>query len=252
MRGSGRCLIAALLAILAGSSSAWAAEPAPDPCAVPDHVLTIDAALPRAYERLKRTAALPILVLNTANPRPAKAEPNYPMLLERDLAARLPGTKVSVIVRNAPGATTQAMLPVMDGALAAEHPALLVWQVGTVDAMRNIGPDGFGEAVAAGIDHAHAAGADIIVMDMQYSPQTSQLINFRPYLDYVEWQTQNADVFHFPRYEMMRYWLDEGELGFSSASREEMLRAYRFVHRCVGHVLADTVVTMIDRAKPTP
>ncbi|NUB29559.1 hypothetical protein GAY30_32830 [Azospirillum brasilense] len=247
------------LAFLAGltapttisASVAHAASETPtDPCAVPETVYTIDGALPRAWERLKRGGALPILVLNSASSRPDTA---YPVLLEKELAARMPDRKVSVTVRNAPGATAQEMLPVLNRELASSSASLLVWQVGTADAMRNIGPDSFGEALGRGIAVAQGRGADVILMDMQYSPQTTQLITFQPYLDYVEWMSQNSDVVHFPRFEMMRHWFEEGRVGFAPDSKEEKLKAYQFVHRCLGRILADTVSAMIDRAgRPAP
>lgn len=235
--------------IAAGLGQARAEDAVPaDPCEVPERILTIDASLPRALDRMNRSGSLPILVVNSAKPGPNRPEGSYPALLERDLAARLPDRKVSVAVRNVPGATAQEMLPTLDTALATERPALLVWQVGTVDAMRNIGPDSFGEAVSSGIAMAHRRGADVVVMDMQYSPQTTQLISFQPYLDYVEWVTQNNDVFHFPRYEMMHYWFEEGRVGFAPDSKEDMLKAFQFVHRCIGRDLADAVAAMLDRA----
>mgnify|MGYP001175464226 CR=1 FL=1 len=225
--------------------------PVDDPCSVPDLILTIDGSLPRAYERMKRGGSLPILVLNTAKPASPHAgagQASYPALMEKDLSAHLPDRKVSVTVRNAPGATAQEMLPVLDQALSGSPASLVVWQVGTVDAMRNISPDSFGEAVASGIELAHRRGADIIVIDMQYSPQTTQLITFQPYLDYVEWVTQNNDVFHFPRYEMMHYWFEEGRVGFAPDSKEEKLQAFQFVHRCIGRHLTDVITAMLDRA----
>lgn len=243
------------LAVLAGltatSTIARAASETPtDPCTVPETVYTVDGALPRAWERLKRGGALPILVLNSAGSRPDTA---YPALLEKELAARLPDRKVSVTVRNAPGATAQEMLPILNRELAASSASLLIWQVGTADAMRNIGPDSFGEALGLGIAAAQGRDADVILMDMQYSPQTTQLITFQPYLDYVEWVSQNSDVVHFPRFEMMRHWFEDDRVGFAPDSKEEKLQAYQFVHRCLGRILADTVSTMIDRAgRPAP
>ena len=220
-----RTLLLLMGLLAAGFDQARAAdEPAADPCEVPERILSIDASLPRALGRVQRGGALPILVVNTAKPGSGRSETSYPAVMEKELSARLPGGKVSVAVRNNPGATTQEMLPALDSALAAERPALLVWQVGTVDAMRNIGPDSFGEAVSAGIAMAHRRGADVVVMDMQYSPQTTQLITFQPYLDYVEWVTQNNDVLHFPRYEMMHHWFEEGRVGFTAPdSREDTL-----------------------------
>jgi len=218
------------------------------PCAVPETILTVDAHLTRVRDRVQHGGSLPILVVNTAKPAPDRREASYPALLEKDLAARLPGHKVTVSVRNLPGTTAHDMLPAMDSAVAEEHPALVVWQVGTTDAMRNVGPDSFGEAVVNGIAQTHARGADIVVMDMQYSPQTNQLINFQPYVEYVEWVTQNNDVFHFPRYDMMRHWIEDGRVTIGSESKDDKLKAFAFVHGCIGRLLAETITTMIDRA----
>ena len=243
------------LAVLAGLTGAAttaraAAEPPAAPCAVPETVYTVDGTLPRAWERLKRGGGLPILVLNSAGSR---SDGSYPVLLEKDLAARLPDSKVSVTVRNAPGAIAQEMLPILNRELASSSASLLIWQVGTADAMRNIDPDSFGEALDRGIAEARGRGADVILMDMQYSPQTTQLITFQPYLDYVEWVSQNSGVFHFPRFEMMRHWFEDGRVGFAPDSKEEKLQAYQFVHRCLGGILAGTVTAMLDRAgRPAP
>jgi len=239
---------ALLAAALLHAVAARADEPPADPCAVPESVLTVDAHLIRARDRLKNSGVLPILVVNTAKPNAGQGEASYPALLEKDLSARLPGRRVTVSVRSVPGATAQEMLPAMDAAVAEQRPGLVVWQVGTTDAMRNVGPDGFGAALVAGIAQSHARGADIVIMDMQYSLQTSQLITFRPYVEYVEWVTHNNDVFHFPRYDMMRYWIEEGRVTVGSESKEDKLKAYTFVHGCIGRVLAQTIAAMLDRA----
>ncbi|WP_448192373.1 SGNH/GDSL hydrolase family protein [Azospirillum sp. sgz301742] len=241
-------LLATALLVLALGTPAYADEAKPDPCAVPESILTVDAHLTRVRDRVQQGGSLPILVVNTAKPAAGRAEASYPTVLEKDLSARLPGRRVSVTVRNLPGTTAHDMLPAMDSAVAEQQPALVVWQVGTTDAMRNVGPDSFGEALVTGIAQTHARGADIVVMDMQYSPQTSQLINFQPYVEYVEWVTQNNDVFHFPRYEMMRHWIEEGRVTIGSDSKDDKLRAFAFVHGCIGRLLAETIATMIDRA----
>jgi len=246
-------LAAALLLLAAGALPAGTAHAAAeDPCAIPDSILTVDAALPRVQERIRNSRTLPVLVISSAKMAAGRTAASYPEQLGRELSNRLSGHKVTVSVRSAPGATTQEILPVMEAAMAQERPALVVWQVGTTDAMRNIGPDAFGTALASGIERAHAGGADIVVMDMQYSLQTSQLIALQPYVTYVEWVTQNAEVFHFPRYEMMRHWIDHGRVAVDAESPSEKLKAYSFVHGCVGRLLAETVTAMIDRAAEAP
>ena len=71
-------------------------------------------------------------------------------------------------------------------------------------------------------------------MDMQYSLQTTQLINFQPYVDYIDWVTQNHDVFHFPRYDIMRHWVEDGQVDFNTETPEAKQRSFTFVHTCLG------------------
>ena len=61
-------------------------------------------------------------------------------------------------------------------ALAAAKPALVVWQTGTVDAMQSIDTDQFRAALDQGINIAHSAGADVVLINAQYSPRTDSMI----------------------------------------------------------------------------
>ena len=184
-----------------------AQEPAPESCAIPDTVLTVDAVLPNVRAALHDGGTLTVLVVRTANPQPFRAPMTYPARLEAELKRRMPAREVRVAVRNLPDESAAEMVLELKSSLAQERPALVIWQVGTVDAMRNLDVESFGEALSDGIGLVHDMGSDIIVMDMQYSLQTTQLINFQPYVDYIDWVTQNHDVFHFPRYDIMRHWL---------------------------------------------
>ena len=60
----------------------------------------------------------------------------------------------------------------MPPALAAAKPALVVWQTGTVDAMQSVDPDQFSAALDQGINIARSAGADVVLVNAQYSPRT--------------------------------------------------------------------------------
>ena len=230
-----------------------AQEPAPESCAIPDNILTIDAVLPKVRAALQDGGALTVLVVRTANPQPSRAPLTYPAQLETELKRRMPGREVRVSVRNLPNDPAAEMVLELKASLARELPALVIWQVGTVDAMRNLNVESFGEALSEGIGLVHELGSDIIVMDMQYSLQTTQLINFQPYVDYIDWVTQNHDVFHFPRYDIMRHWVEGGQVDFSTETTEAKQQSFTFVHTCLGKLLADTIMTMTldpDLVKP--
>ena len=223
---------------------AIAQEAASESCAIPDTVLTIDAVLPKVRAALKDGGALTVLVVRTANPQPNRAPLTYPARLEAELKRRMPSREVRVSVRNLPNEPAAEMVLELKASLSRELPALVIWQVGTVDAMRNLDVESFGEALSEGIGLVHEMGADIIVMDMQYSLQTTQLINFQPYVDYIDWVTQNHNVFHFPRYDIMRHWVEDGQVDFNTETPEAKQRSFTFVHYCLGKLLADSIMTM--------
>lgn len=240
-------LPALVLAAAVGTAlprAAMADAPA-EPCAVPETVMTVGADLPRVRDRLARGAPLSVLVLNTAKPSADRAEPPYPARLEGELTRWLRGRKVEVSVRNLPSATAEAMLPALSAALAEKRPALVVWQTGTVDAMRRIDTEAFDDALTSGVALAHRNGADIILMGMQYSLQTTQLIDFEPYVENMGWVAQNTGVLHFPRYAIMRHWVDENLVDFTTETPEGRQRAYAFVHGCIAHLLAGSIAGMI-------
>jgi acyl-CoA thioesterase I len=236
-----------LLALCLGGGimpPAMAQEPAPESCVVPDTVLTFDAVLPKVRAALQDGGVLTVLVVRTANPQPSRAPLTYPARLEAELKGRMPGREVRVSVRNLPNEAAAEMVLELKTSLTRELPALVIWQVGTVDAMRNLDVESFGEALSEGIGLVHELGSDIIVMDMQYSLQTTQLINFQPYVDYIDWVTQNHDVFHFPRYDIMRHWVEDGQVDFNTETPEAKQRSFTFVHTCLGKLLADSIMTM--------
>jgi hypothetical protein len=235
---SALCIVAGLM------SPVWAQESPPENCAIPDTVLTVDSVLPNVRAALHDGGALTVLVVRTANPQPSRAPMTYPARLEAELKRRMPGREVRVAVRNLPDESAAEMVLELKASLAQERPSLVIWQVGTVDAMRNLNVESFGEALSEGIGLVHDMGSDIIVMDMQYSLQTTQLINFQPYVDYIDWVTQNHDVFHFPRYDIMRHWVEDGQVDFNTETPEAKQRSFTFVHNCLGKLLADSIMTM--------
>jgi acyl-CoA thioesterase-1 len=248
-----RSLCRLLVVLFIAVSPALAQEPPPESCAIPDTVLTIDAVLPKVRAALQDGGALTVLVVRTANPQASRAAMTYPARLEAELKRRMPGREVRVAVRNLPDESAAEMVLELKASLVRELPSLVIWQVGTVDAMRNLDVESFGEALSEGIGLVHDMGSDIIVIDMQYSLQTTQLINFQPYVDYIDWVTQNHDVFHFPRYDIMRHWVEDGQVDFNTETPEAKQRSFTFVHNCLGKLLADSILTMAldpDMVKP--
>jgi len=137
------------------------------------------------------------------------------------------------------------MVKALPAALAASKPVLLVWQTGTVDAMLGVDPDLFSQSLDKGIKIARSAGADVVLINAQYSPRTESMIALGTYVDDMRWVALQQEVPLFDRFSIMKLW---GELGtFDLYSATKKLDIAERVHDCIGRLLADMVVSA---AKP--
>jgi hypothetical protein len=129
----------------------------------------------------------------------------------------------------------------------AKRPTLVVWQTGTVDAMRSIDPDDFRSAVDEGVVALQNAGTDVVLVNLQYSPRTETMISAPPYLDNMRVVAQQHDVPLFDRFAIMRHWNDAGDFDlFSTTHGAELAKR---VHACLGRALTKFV---IDAARLDP
>jgi lysophospholipase L1-like esterase len=237
-----RALITAALAAAVLAGQALAADP--PTCVVPDRLVSGD------YSLMKRVAAtvarqhkLAIVVLGTGSSTLTGAEgPSmaYPARLEAFLNQKLSMVTVKVVSRTMSGQTADMMRRSMREMLTEQKPELVIWQTGTVDAIRRIEPDEFRVALEKGVDTLLSAGTDVVLMNMQYSPRTESMIAVGPYADGMHAVAQQREVPLFDRFAIMRYWADEGAFDFTAADRDNGL-AQR-VHECLGRAIGSLVI----------
>jgi hypothetical protein len=239
----GLTMLAGVLAVVPAR-----AEDVPPTCEVPAYLLASESALPKVAEAVKTAAKLDILVVgsrsSTINSPDGAA---YPGRLEAMLREKLPGAKVSVNVELQIKKTAEEVAAGL-GKLAAERkPTLVIWQTGTVDAMRSIDPDDFRAAVHDGVAALQSAGTDVILMNLQYSPRTETMISATSYIDNMRVVAQQRDVPLFDRFAVMRHWNEAGDFDlFSTFHGPELARR---VHDCLGRALSKF---MIDAAHIGP
>jgi hypothetical protein len=124
---------------------------------------------------------------------------------------------------------------------------LVIWQTGTVDAMRSIDPDDFRTAVDEGVVALREAGADVILVNPQYSPRTESMISASPYLDNMRVVAQDHEIPLFDRFAMMRTWSESGEFDLFTAVHGSDLA--KRVHNCLGRALSEFILAA---AHPKP
>ena len=175
----------------------------------------------------------------------------YPAQLEQALRARLPGVDVKVTAHVPSRQTTADMAAAMPKFLAEDHPALVIWQAGTVDALRGVELDDFRNSLDQGLDAIAAAGADAIMVNMQYSPRTESMLSVAPFADVMRWVARNSEASCCSTASVSCTIGATKEPSTSMRQRRVMLWRER-VHECIGRALAAQIVVdaaHVDAAK---
>src|SRR5262249_8255773 len=132
--------------------------------------------------------------------------------------------------------------------VVTDKPALLIWQTGTVDAIRRVDPDTFRSSVEEGIEAVHAANSDVVLMNAQYSPRTESMIGLGPYAEAMRFVALQDEVPLFDRFAVMRQW---GELGtFDLIEATKKMDTAERVHQCIAELLADMIVQAAKMTNP--
>ena len=95
-------------------------------------------------------------------------------------------------------------------------------------------------ALDEGVETLHRGGADVILMNMQYSPRTEIMIALGPYADIMRVVAQQHEVPLFDRLAIMRHWSDTGAFDLYAAGKDNVL-AHR-VHDCIGRAIASMII----------
>src|SRR5262249_36122510 len=94
----------------------------------------------------------------------------YPEVMRRELAWLRPSARIEVVNSGRIGETIGRSIARFERDVLAYGPDLVIWQLGTNDVAWRGRADGAKKGVVAGVHSLKASGADIILMDLQYSP----------------------------------------------------------------------------------
>jgi hypothetical protein len=231
------------LTLLAGLAAAGFARAEDDvqTCDVPAYLLTTESVLPKVADAVRNARPLTVLVVGSRSSTIVSSDASaYPAKLQAALKEKLPSIPVNLSVELQTGKTAEEVDANLVKLVEAKRPTLVIWQTGTVDAMRAVDPDDFRGAVDEGVVALQNAGADVVLVNLQYSPRTETMISAPPYLDNMRVVAQQHDVPLFDRFAIMRHWNDAGDFDlFSTFHGTGMAKR---VHACLGRALSKFVL----------
>jgi hypothetical protein len=235
-------LFIAVVATMALLDGAAAAAPA-DACDVPESLIATEIDLTQVTKAVKDSHRLDISVIGTTSSSlagPDGARFAYPARLEDLLKQRLTGIEIKVTAHVQARENTADMAAGLEKILADDKPALVVWQTGTADALNGVEPEDFRSSLDDGVDTIQTAGADVILMNMQYSPRTDSMLDVSAYADVMRWVAQQRGASLFDRLAIMHYWADNGTFDLYAATKKYDMA--RRVHDCIGWALASQII----------
>jgi GDSL-like Lipase/Acylhydrolase family len=232
-------LVVALTVLLTASAAAGEHQT----CEIPGYLLFGSNELRRVADVVGRDHRLVIAVVGTGSSiltGPDGPSTAYPARLEVALKQRLPSVNVKVVTLVRSRLSAEDLAKGMGKLLIDEKPDLVIWQTGTIDAMRRIEPDDFRAALDEGVETLQNGNADVILMNMQYSPRTESMIALGPYADSMRLAAQQHDIPLFDRLAIMRHWSDVGAFDLYASGKDNVL-AHR-VHDCIGRGIASMII----------
>jgi acyl-CoA thioesterase-1 len=240
------------------ASAVSAAPPPALPCPAPDTMLAPDWPMP-AVARAIRNGRLDILAVGSAstigrsgvNAQDATPTTAYPWRMLSALRAALPHVSVQLRVVGGRHLSAEAMQPLLQEALIARpKPALVIWQTGTVETVDGVAPDDFADTLRDGTDIVAATGADLVLIDQQFSRflrAHADVDTYRNIMIAAAGARQGVSLFR--RYEIMQSWVEDEVVDLETAPPEAREATMRRLNSCLGAALAQFV---LNGAKATP
>jgi hypothetical protein len=220
---------------------------AAETCPVPDSLALHGLSLP-AVRRAVAGGSLNVLVLGGAAMQGMMVgdrEATLPARLETALGAGLPGVRVRVVNAALPRATAESALPRMDKLIAESRIDLVIWATGAREAVLGLDVEPFVAAVQAGIVAVQKAGADLILLDMQYAPSITRIANLAPFRAALAGTAAAHDVPMLARYDLMMRWNDDGLLDLDATDSEMRRIVARKLFDCLAQALTGPIVAAV-------
>ena len=247
---------------------------AADRCAAPDDLTANTAPLPQVGAVLKASGTLNVLTVGSATvfspseslqpgtvtgqalglgngPRngelPMPSDAAFPLQMARDLRQTIPGLTVNVTVKGGRGLTAAEMLDIIRKELAAHHYEVVIWQTGTVEAVRNVPPGEFYQTLSDGAAAIADANAALVLVDPQYSRFLRANADLDPYMQTMQQIAAQPGTILFHRFGLMQSWAADGQIDLERTLKGQRLKTVEALHACLGASLAQMLVASAEQ-----
>jgi lysophospholipase L1-like esterase len=223
------------------------------PCLPPKGGVQSLGSLPHVANKLIAGQPLVIIAFGSSSTEgygSSAPEFTYPNRLAAQLKRRYPTADITVVNAGRGGEDASEMMKRLQSTVIDQKPDLVIWQVGTNAVLRNLDPAETAKLVEDGVARIQAAGADIVLVDPQYSPRVVERAESASRM--VKLLSRVASLRHvgiFPRFEVMREWHEAQALPVDDFVIADGLHMNDWGYACFAQLLGDDIIKSVGQIK---
>src|SRR5260370_530848 len=223
------------------------------PCLPPKGGAKSMGSLPHVASKLASGEPVVIVAFgssSTAGYGTTSPEFTYPNRLAAQLHRQYPSADITLVNRGQRGEDAPEMMKRLQTAVLEMKPDTVIWQVGTNAVMRNLDPNETAKLVEDGVARIQAAGADLVLVDPQYSPKvTERAESASRMLKLLGKVAELRHVGFFPRFEVMREWHEKQALPIDRFVIADGLPMNDWGFSCFAQLLGDDIIKSVGQIK---
>jgi lysophospholipase L1-like esterase len=223
------------------------------PCLPPKGGVRSMGSLPHVANKL--AAGQPVLIIafgssSTEGFGSSAPEFTYPNRLAAQLRRQYPTADITVLNRGKGGEDAPEMIKRLQASVIDMKPDMVIWQVGTNAVLRSLDPTETARMVEDGIGRIQAAGADLVLVDPQYSPAVNaKAENASKMMQVLNKVAALKHVGVFPRFEVMREWHEGQSMPFETFVIADGLHMNDWGYACFAQLLGDDIIKSVGQVK---
>lgn len=219
-------------------------------CSTAAELARLDYPLLHTARRLAAHEPLTIVAIGSSSTAGAGASSpaaNYPSRLAVELKQRFPAAEIDVLNRGVNGEESAQMVARFETGVFAAHPDLVIWQVGTNSVLRDHPLQPHSTVLHEGITQLKEAGADVVLIDMQFVPKVLTKSETPDMEDQIAVAAKEGNVDLFNRFAVMRNWYEVQHMPFDAFVAPDQLHMNDWSYGCVAKLLAAAIAEAATR-----
>ena len=222
------------------------------PC-LPPRGVARSFSLPHVAHKLAAGEPVTIIAFGSSSTQgygTSSPEFTYPNRLAAQLHRKYPAANITVVNRGHGGDDAAEMMKRLQTEVIDMKPDLVIWQAGTNAVLRNIDPAETAQLVQDGVTRIQATGADVVLVDLQYSPRvTEHQENASKMVKLLSRVAQLRHIGVFPRFEVMRQWHENQALPIDTFVIADGLHMNDWGYACFAQILGDDIIRSVGQVR---